>query len=759
MITEYENQKILIEAVAENIFRVRRDLSGNFQDVSLVVKNLGSYDKEEEGNGQLKTESFSLEVTDGAVQVKNKDGKVVYSESGCTISPTDLKPDLKTVPTELQDKIHNELFSYELTFNFTDDEIIGGLGNHSFDSINLRGRYVDLVQYNRHQPVPVFVSNCGYAVFVDEYAIQCFDDRNGKATWHIDASSCANYYIILGENQDAMVKGYRSLVGDTTLFPKSLFGYIQSKERYKSQKQLVGIAKKYRHLNVPLDIVVQDWRYWKDKKDNWGNKVFDGKRFPNPGAMTKELHDNDVDVAISIWPKLGEKASDVKDYTDENALLPGGYYNAYREECRDIYYKQLYNGIMKYDFDVLWTDDTEPLEPDCDLSYWPDGEDLVDLMRGAYEGFCDPRFSNAYVLLHNQSLYKHMNRDFPGKRKMLLTRGSYAGVNASGAVGWTGDILSSFNTLKKQIPSMLNHSLAGEAYDHYDIGGFFPLYIPKSEKGSGDYRITLKNSAFNEFYVRSLQIATFSPIMRSHGTTLPREIWRFGRKGGKFYDAIEKYIRIRYKLLPYIYSMSYQVSAEGKSMMYPLYTRFDDPKVKGENCNYMFGESLLVCPVLRHMYYSPVFGRFLRANTKMEIYLPLNSDWYRLGTTEKRCGGNTVTVDAPLNDMPVFVKAGSILPLNKNDVQSTKEKSPLEIWVYPGADCSFTYYDDDGETNNYKNGEFTLINFQYKEETNELTIDGNKPYTNSVKLFCKKMDTGHVEEVVFIGDRMTVKLK
>lgn len=262
---------------------------------------------------------------------------------------------------------------------------------------------------------------------------------------------------------------------------------------------------------------------------------------------------------------------------------------------------------------------------------------------------------------------------------MMLTRGSYAGLNASGTVGWTGDIVSSFNELKKQLPSMLNHSVAGEAYDHYDIGGFFPQYI-KNNKSSGDYRM---NRAFGEFYARSLQIATFLPIMRSHGTSFPREIWRFGKKGGRIYTAIEKYINLRYKLLPYVYSLSYHVSADGKSFIYPLYTKFKDPNVKNESCNYMFGESLLVCPVLRHMYYSPKYGRKLIRKTKTEVYLPADCDWYRLGESTRIKGGKTITVDAPLNDIPVFVKAGSILPLNKNKVRSTAEKSPLEICVYP----------------------------------------------------------------------------
>lgn len=758
MFLEYTDQKILLEAVADNIFRVRRDLTGSFPDISLIVKNAGLYNGAVEEGCKLKTRSFLLEVTDGAIQIKDKNNSIMYQEAACTIKATDLKADSKTVPTELQDSIHNDIFSYELKFKFNDDEIIGGFGNHRHDTVNLRNKYMALVQQNLNQPIPVLVSNRGYAVFIDEYSIQYFDDREGKATWHVDASSCANYYIILGKNQDEITKGYRSLVGNTTLFPKALFGYIQSKERYKSQDEILNVAKKYRQLNVPIDTVVQDWMYWEDKKDNWGNKVFDKDRFPNPGALTKELHDNNIDIAISIWPKLGECTSDADYYNADNALLPGGYYNAYREECREIYYKQLYDGIMTHDFDILWTDDTEPLEPEISMPVWPVGEKLVDTMRKAYNGFCDPRFSNAYVLVHNQGLYKRLNRDFPNKRKMLLTRASYAGVNASGTVGWTGDISSSFKELKRQIPSMLNHSVAGEAYDHYDIGGFFPLYMPFLKKCKGDYRLYAKH-AFDEFYVRSMEIAVFLPIMRSHGTALPREIWNFGKKGEKFYDAIEKYIRLRYKLIPYIYSMSYLVSAEGKSMLYPLYTKFKDPNVKNENCNYMFGDALLVCPVLFHMYYSPIFGKKFRIKTKMNVYLPSGNDWYRFNSNEKYCGGGIVTVNAPIDDMPVFVKAGSILPLNKNDVQSTKEKSPLEVLIYPGMDCSFTYYDDDGETNNYKNGEYTLIDFSYYEKTGELTIKGKKPYTNNISLFVKMVGADYAEKVEFAGGEIKLTLK
>lgn len=764
MFIDIVHQKIRVDVVAENIFRIRRDLSGAFEDASLIVKNRAPYTQGvEEGENRLKAFGYTLCIAEnGAVTIENAAGTCIYCEKECVLHPTNLKPDPKTIPDQLREKIGDQIFSCDLKLNLLRDEVIMGLGNHRLGSVNMRGLFVPLVQYNLHQPVPVLMSSRGYSILMDECCIQYFDDRDGKAVWHIDASSCVDYYVILGEGCDQLIRGYRSLVGETALFPKALFGYIQSKERYKSQQELLEIAAKYRELRVPLDVVVQDWMYWDENGENWGEKSFCEERYPNPQAMVDELHRENLSTMISIWPKLGKNAPNAADFMGECELLPGGYYNVAREDCKDIYYRQLYDGILKYGFDILWTDDTEPLEPELELHLKeePSGEELVDIMRRAYKDFCDPRFTNAYVLLHNGGLHSRMQHDFPHERKMMLTRASYAGLNASAAVGWTGDIRSSFEELKVQIPSMLNHSMAGEAYDHFDIGGFFPQYQKVYKRSGGDYRFgsLFKNRAYAEFYVRSLELATFLPIMRSHGTGVPREIWRFGKEGERFYDAIEKNIRLRYRLMPYLYSMNYQVSALGKSMLYPLCAKFSDPEAARENTNYMFGEELLVCPVLRHMYYqAPKGGRILNPHTIEEVYLPEGNKWYQFGTEHQFSGGRHICVNAPLDTIPVFVRAGSILPLNKTEVQSSCDVSPLEVCVYPGADGTFIYYNDDGRTDAYRSGAYIRLEFSYDESARELTVFG-KISGEAFEFFVKNMETHRSQLVRFTGGTRTVRV-
>ncbi len=761
MIINTANQKIRIDAVAENIFRIRRNLCDAFEDVSLIVKPREAYTGAIETDGvQLKTPAYALRAENGAVVIKNAKGGAVYREKECTLYPTILQPDPRTIPTQLCGKIGSVIFSYDLKLDFTDDEILTGLGHHRIGCMNLRGQYVPLVQYNLYQPVPVLMSSRGYILFIDAYSIQYFDDRGGRAVWHVDASSCADYYVILGKDCDQLIRGYRSLVGSTSLFPKALFGYIQSKERYKSQQELIGVVEKYRRLQIPLDVIVQDWMYWEEEKqENWGDKSFCSRRYPDPQAMVDELHRHDAGVMISIWPKLGERAQNAAAFTGERGLLPGGYYNAYREDCREIYYRQLYDGIMKYGFDILWTDDTEPLEPEMGLTEEPSGEELVEMMRRAYSGFCDPRFSNAYVLLHNRGLYERLRRNFPSERKMMLTRASYAGINAVGTVSWTGDIRSSFDELRLQIPSMLNHSMAGEAYDHFDIGGFFPEYQPVYKRSSGDYvlKLPFQNRAYSEFYVRALELATFLPIMRSHGTRLPREIWRFGKKGGMFYNTIEKFIRLRYRLLPYLYSMNYHVAMQGKSIIYPLCAKFPDSVAARENESYLFGEELLVCPVLRHMYYRPPYGRkVLKPQTAVDVYLPAGTDWYHFETGRGFQGGQRVRIDAPLDTIPVFAKAGAILPLNQTKIQSTREHSALEVFVYPGADGAFDYYDDDGHTNAFLQGEYTFIHFEYRDAEGILTVSGK--VRGNLEFSVQNMATHQTQQVHFSSKTQTLRI-
>jgi alpha-D-xyloside xylohydrolase len=529
----------------------------------------------------------------------------------------------------------------------------------------------------------------------------------------------------------------RDLTGQAPMFPLWTYGFWQSKERYKSQDELVGVVKKYRELGVPLDGIIQDWQYWGNNY-LWNAMEFLNPEFYNPQKMVDDVHNQKAHLIISIWNSFGPQTKPYRELDKIGALMdfttwpesgsekwppnrdyPSGVrvYDPYNPAARDIFWKYLQAGLLRWGLDGWWMDSSEPdhlreKPGDLDQKTW----------LGSFR-----KVRNAFPLMTVGGVYQHQ-RAVPaasGKRVFILTRSAFAGQQRYGANTWSGDVTASWNALRNQISAGLNFSLCGIPYWNSDIGGFFLNRFPKN----------IDDPEYRELYVRWLQFGAFCPMMRSHGADAPREIYQFGKKGDRVYDAIEKYIHLRYRLLPYIYSTSWEVTAGQSSMMRALMMDFAKDKNGWDiNDEYLFGRSLLVSPVTRPMYIKKVAGGRDSSNVEdfssvksKEVYLPEGASWYDFWTGESFKGGNKIGKETPLDIIPLYVKAGSILPIGPQ-VQYAEEKkwNELEVRVYPGADGSFVLYEDENDTYNYEKGAYSTISFQWNDKRQELTISDRK---------------------------------
>jgi len=531
----------------------------------------------------------------------------------------------------------------------------------------------------------------------------------------------ADYYFMYGGNGDGVVAQMRDLTGQSPMLPLWAYGYWQSKERYKNQEEIVNVVEKYRSLKVPLDGIIQDWRYW-GEDSSWNAMSFDKTTYPEPQKMVDKIHNLKAHLMIVAWPGFGPKTSQYKELTDKKMMIDFDTwppksgtkpYDPYNPTARDIYWNYLNKGVFSFNTDAWWLDSSEP-----DHINVKDKDFDQPTYLGSYRSVI-----NAFPLEHVKGVYEHQRATTSDKRVCILTRSAFAGQQRFGANSWSGDIVSSWKTLQKQIPAALNFSMTGIPYWNADIGGFF-LW----EQGGSN---ALKEKTYHELYVRWLEFGTFTPMMRSHGTDSPREIYQFGNRGDWSFDAIEKYINLRYSLLPYLYSTAWNVSAHSGSIMRALPIDFrSDKNVQNINTEYMFGQSILVAPVTEAMYVNKVDGKttenFSQAKTK-KVYLPTGVDWYDFWTGQKLTGGQEIQREAPIDLIPLYVKAGSVLPFGPN-VQYAAEKSwdKLEIRIYRGANGEFTLYEDEKDNYNYEKGVFSTIKFNWNDKANTLTIADQK---------------------------------
>ena len=647
----------------------------------------------------------------------------------------------------------------------------------------------NLIQGNVEDVSPFFQSTKGYGVFWDNYSPTLFTDNEVETSFRSEVGDCVDYYFMYGKDADGVIAQVRSLTGQAPMFPLWTYGYWQSKERYKSQEEVVDVVRKYRELGIPLDGIIQDWQYW-GHNYLWNAMDFQNPTFNNPQKMMEDVHAMNAHMAISIWSSFGPMTKPYRELDKKGMLFnfttwpqsgleswppnmeyPSGVrvYDAYNPEARDIYWKYLNDGIFKLGMDAWWMDSTEPDH----LDWKPEDMDTKTYL-GSFR-----KVRNAYPLMTVGGVYDHQRAVTSDKRVFILTRSGFLGQQRYGANVWSGDVASTWESFRNQIPAGLNFSLCGMPHWNSDIGGFFAGHYNKSWNDDS----ASKNPLYQELYVRWLQFGTFNPMMRSHGTDVYREIYKFGKKGEPVYDAIEKMIGLRYSLLPYIYSTSWEVSNRQSSFMRALMMDFvDDRKVWDINDEYMFGKSILVAPIT-HAQYTPEavvkvseeegWNRDGAKKTKTDvavdfmetkstnIYLPAGTLWYDFWTNEKHEGGKEITKETTLDVIPLYVKAGSIIPVGPQ-VQYATEKpwDHLELKVYAGANGYFILYEDEFDNYNYEKGAYTEIPISWNNASRKLTIGARKgAYEGMLKnrKFTVTLQDGTQKSVDYNGKAVSVK--
>lgn len=723
-----------------------------------------------------KDHEYLIKTAELSLRIAKESGKITYFDKNDTLiasqpeNPFELKEKeifktvfdenatLETVESVDGLKVKNESFktvfdriAFEATVKFSpvENESLYGFGSHENETLNLRGKKEYIYQHNLKACVPVLVSSKGYGILFDCMSYMIFDDTKNTTSIFCDAVLALDYYFICGDI-DKIISGYRNLTGKAPILPKWAFGYWQSKERYVSQDEILTISEEFRKRQIPLDAIVLDWQSWPDGL--WGQKSFDQIRFPTPEKMTEELHKNNRKFMISIWPRFGQGGENHTEMSKMGYLYSDNtIYNAFLPEARDLYWKQANEGLFSKGIDAWWCDATEPIDSDWwGESRLPVQEAAVHNVNEVKKHIDDEKF-NAYCFYHSKGIYENQRKTTDKKRVVNLTRSSFAGQQRFSTITWSGDIEATWETMYKQIPSGLNFSITGCPYWTFDIGAFFVQSLPNLWFWKGDYNGGCNDLGYRELYTRWLQLGAFMPTFRSHGTDTPREPWRFGEKGEMFYDSIVKYINLRYSLMPYIYSLAGAVYLEDFTIVRALIFDFKDEKAQNISDQFMFGKNILVCPVTKPMYYEKEGKEMKDSKKERVVYLPDDCDWYDFYTNKKYSGGQTLTVDAPIDVIPLFVPEGSIIP-TVTPANSTAELdySKMTLSIYEGKDAEFTLYDDEGDNYNYETGKYGTITMKWDNAKRILIMSElNGTYRKSL---------GNIEfDIVVIGSADRIK--
>ena len=611
-----------------------------------------------------------------------------------------------------------------LGFEWADDEALYGLGSHEEGMLNLRGQHQYLYQQNMKAVVPMLVSTRGYGVLSDSYSLMTFhDDAFGSYLW-TDVADELDYYFIHGPELDQIVREVRHLTGKVPMLPKWAFGYVQSKERYVSQEELLRVVREYRARELPLDCIVLDWKSWPG--DLWGQKTLDPERFADPQQMTADLHALHARLMVSIWPIMRPGGANWQELRGHGFLLGNqATYDAFNPAARACYWNQANVGLFAQGVDAWWCDCTEPFEADWQGAVKPEPEERLRMNTDEAKRYLDPAYINAYSLRHSQGIYEGQRQVTDGKRVVNLTRSAYAGQQRYGTITWSGDSAANWATLRRQIAVGLNFCSTGCPYWTADIGGFFVKNKPDLWFWQGDYDAGVEDLAYRELYVRWLQWGAFLPMFRSHGTDTPREIWRFGEPGEPMYEALVKFLRLRYRLLPYIYSLAGWVTQSDYTMLRGLAFDFRaDPATYDIGDQFMFGPAFLVNPVTQPMYYTTGSTPLADVPKQRAVYLPAGYDWHDFWTNRRLTGGQVVQADAALDILPLYVRAGSIVPMGQS-MQYADElpDAAIELHIYPGCDGGFLLYEDEGDSYNYELGAFSTIHMRWQDTARRLLLD------------------------------------
>jgi alpha-D-xyloside xylohydrolase len=637
------------------------------------------------GNVTIATARLKLVVSkmDGSITYQDADGKQIVQEANRKLTPT---------------RINGEnTYRAESFINvYGSREALYGLGQHQAGVWNYRGESVDVSQDNTAIAVPFLVSSNGYGIFWNNTSRSRFNNRFANYMYiSSEVADVIDYYFFYGPDLDKVVASYRELTGQAPLFGKWAYGFWQCKNRYKSQEEILGVAKKYRDLHIPIDNIVQDWFWWNHK----GEHVFN-KNYPDPKGMVDELHRENVHLMISVWPFF-EPGSAVYEemekkgwFVDKFKFAKPPYhtagmavYDATNPEARKYYWNLMEKALFNIGVDAWWLDTTEPET---------EGQEENILLGHKIAAGSGDRFVNIYPLMTTGAVYDGQRSASDKKRVFILSRSAFAGDQRYAVTAWSGDINSDFFSFRRQIPAGLNFALSGIPYWTTDIGGFVSV---KSD-----------DPAYRELFVRWFQYGAFCPIFRVHGTrsTDQNEIWTYGPEAQAI---LTNFDRLRYRLLPYIYSMAWMTTNQSYTPMRPLAMDFrDDVRALNIGDQYMYGPAFLVSPVTEP------------AATTRRLYLP-HARWYDFWSGASVDGGNMIDAAAPLDRMPLYIRAGSILPMGPELEWSTqKPVDPMEIRVYRGADGDFTIYEDENDTYNYEKGAYATIPLHWDDAKLSLTI-------------------------------------
>lgn len=761
-------QEVSVEFYTPGIVRIVKAPAGVAADAVKPAASFAVTKAPEQVAVKVTKHAHSVGYNSSKLSVRvNEDGKVLFLDRKGKVLVYESAFSFKT-RSEGLDKGARAVMQ---TWALEDGEAIYGLGILQDGALSLRGKERYMIQGNTEDFIPFIHSVKGYGIYWDNPSPTTFKDGAEGMSLESEVAEAIDYYFIYGGDADGVIAGMRELTGHVPMLPLWSYGFMQSRERYKSSQQLLDALHGYRERQVPIDCIIQDWQYWGNNY-LWNAMEFLNEDFRDAQAMIDEIHAQNAHMMISIWASFGPMTKPFRELEPKGLLLhfgtwpqsglsewpprmdyPSGVlpYDAFSAEARDIYWKHLLR-LENMHIDGWWMDSTEPDHLDYKDS---DLEQMTG--AGSYR-----KVLNAFPLASVEGIVQKQ-REVSDRRAMILTRSAFAGQQRTGANTWSGDVQSTWDDFRHQIPAGLGFTLTGNPNFNSDLGGFFPSEYNKP----GQPATCSSNPLFQELYVRWLQFGVFNPMMRSHGESSRREIWEFGSKGEPIYDAIEKNIRLRYSLLPYIYSTSWQVSSADGSFMRALMMDFAaDRNTWNINNEFMFGKSFLVAPVTKALFtreertYSQEKVDWSKPQS-ISVYLPAGAKWYDWWTGEFLAGGQTVSADAPIDRCPLYVRAGSIIPIGP-DVQYTDEKpwDDLEIRVYPGADGKFTLYEDEGDNHNYEKGAYSTIEFSLKGNT--LTIgsrSGSFPGMLTSRRFrVVNAATGRTITADYSGSRLSLRL-
>lgn len=606
-----------------------------------------------------------------------------------TLSGESLLHEGSSVPRTYEPVELNGDQTYRATDRFSPSptEAFYGLGQHQSGMFNYRGATVELAQNNTDVAIPLLVSSNGYGLMWNTAALTYVDNRFPlEVTFSSIAGNSIDYYFLYGPEMDSIIHEYRSLTGHTPMLPKWAYGLFQSKDRYVSLDEIQQIARRYRQEHIPLDVMVQDWFWWKTE----GDPEFNGK-YNDVTRDLEDLHEQNVHTMISVWGLLDPNSETYKELDAQRLLIQNAHvYDPSDAKARDIYWQRLPGKLLAQGWDAFWLDSAEPEE------YWPHMGDGV--LRNKQLAIGNgAQYTNIFPLLHTLGVQDHWRATTDRKRVFLLTRSAFLGQQRVGATVWSGDVYSTYWGLSHQVAAGLNFALSGNPYWTTDIGGYWPPYDGSLEKPE-----------FQELYARWFEFGAFCPVFRTHGHRPHNEIWTYNQVE----STLIQYDRLRYRLMPYIYSLAWMVASEDYTIQRPLVMDWrTDEKTWNIGDQFMFGPAILVNPVLK-------------ANAShRSMYLPASPTWYNFWTGDSLNGKQEIEADAPLNQMPLFVRAGSILPMGPEiEYANQNPGGPIEVRIYGGADGSFQLYEDSGDSYDYERGQHSIIPIKWDDRTRVLTL-------------------------------------